>query len=181
MVLATLSFFFFLHSVASPISATTHQKVQSHLLQKACNRTHEYQNLCLKVLKSDPQTASASTPLALANGVLKMAMSDTIMASERIRVLLTSKYTKPAYKAAMEGCIYWYNVAAGDFNVSMRELNEDPPTANYDAMLAGTQTQYFQNALASDRVQVPEIVTLNIKLVFFSLVAGASIDIVELN
>ncbi|KAK2659069.1 hypothetical protein Ddye_005602 [Dipteronia dyeriana] len=101
-------------------------------------------------------------------------------AREQITVLSRSKITQPGLRKPIERCIPWYDSAVRDFNVSTRELVEDPMSANYDAGVAGIQAYYCENGFVFAQLLVPaEIASLNEKLWSFSRIAEAVTDTLQ--
>ncbi|TXG53270.1 hypothetical protein EZV62_022439 [Acer yangbiense] len=177
MILVIVFLCLSLQSASSPAPAPAPSPY--NLLEFTCDKTNDYP-VCMKILKSNPQTASASNPLDLARAALNLAMADTSIAREQITVLSRSQKTQPGLRKPIERCIQWYDSAVREFNVSTRELVEDPMSANYDVGVAGIQAYYCENGFVSAQLQVPaEIASLNEKLWSFSRIASAVTDTLQ--
>ncbi|KAK4860356.1 hypothetical protein QYF36_021971 [Acer negundo] len=173
MLLMTLFLSLSLHIASEAPSPTpTPIFVSNSLIESTCKNTGKlYTISCMKILESDPETASASNPLDLAKAALNLAVKDTRVAGKKLRVLLKSK-SKPS-----EICVNWYDMAVGQFSMSSKEVDEDPETANYDAALANShESADCENALASAGIHLPQIEAMIQRLKCFCRIAYAVTD-----
>ncbi|TXG53248.1 hypothetical protein EZV62_022417 [Acer yangbiense] len=173
MMLMTLFLSLSLHSASqAPAPAPTPTFVSNNLIESTCKNTGKlYTISCMKILESDPGTASASSPLDLAKAALNLAVEDIRVAGKKLRVLLKTK-RKP-----FEICVNWFDMAVGQFSMSSKEVDEDPETANYDAALANShESADCENALASAGIHLPQIEALIQRLKCFCRIAYAVTD-----
>ncbi|KAH7522860.1 hypothetical protein ACOSP7_009503 [Xanthoceras sorbifolium] len=177
MRLFTLFLSLSLHSASlAPAPAPSLKLPSNNLLESTCKKTREFYTLCMETLESNPETATASSPLDLAEAALKFAAEDTKIASKKLRALLKSKFTQPGLNKGFEICVNWYDMAARQLNMSSQEL-EDPLSANYDAALANShESADCENALASAGVHVPEIEAMIKRLRCFCRIAYVVTD-----
>ncbi|KAK3230208.1 hypothetical protein Dsin_002089 [Dipteronia sinensis] len=157
----------------APAPAPTPTSLSNNLVESTCNKTcDELYTLCMEILESNPETASASSPLDLAKAALNLAVEDTQVASEKLRVLLKTKITQPELSELFDICVNWYDMAVGQFSMSSKEVDEDPETANYDADLANShESSDCESALASAGIHLPQIEAMIKRLECFCRIA----------
>ncbi|KAK2659097.1 hypothetical protein Ddye_005630 [Dipteronia dyeriana] len=150
----------------------------NNLIESTCKNTGKlYTISCMQILESDPETASASSPVDLAKSALNLAVEDTRVAGEKLRVLLKTKITQPELSESFDICVNWYDMAVGQFSMSSKEVDEDPETANYDAALANShESADCESALASAGIHLPQIHALIQRLKCFCRIAYAVTD-----
>nr|XP_004504521.3 uncharacterized protein LOC101491585 [Cicer arietinum] len=98
-----------------------------------------------------------------------MAIQKGIEGQNELKKLI-EKY--PSSKAIKDCATVDYNELVNSFSSSLREIVEDPDSANYDAKVAGDGPQTCESDLVDEKiVNDPSISTLNNEMYFLSTIA----------
>lgn len=136
------------------LMAITH--CHADMISEVCKDTTD-NAACLNYLKGDPKTSSAKDFKELSKFTLELAIRKTSESQNWIKDLLKTKEDPSIKICGFEA----YDEVVGSFKSSIRELDEDPQTANYDAKVAGDGAEQCQNVLEQAGIQNPEITARN--------------------
>ncbi|KAJ1438430.1 Pla a 1-like [Sesbania bispinosa] len=124
-----------------------------NLYEIVCNEAKEDANNCLQVLKADPRITSAKDYRDLSKFILYLAINKAIQGQNYFHNLM---YTHPT-KAIRQCANFWYSGTIASFRSALRELAEDPESANYDARAAGDGPTSCQRAIMAEGLNNPQI------------------------
>lgn len=137
------------------LSSPSSTKASTKFVETVCRQTIN-NSKCLKALKSDLRTASASNYKEIAPIALDLAIVNAKNSYAFINNLIK---TNPS--EAVKQCANSYKFVVLDFQSARVELDEDALTANYDIKMAVVDNiSQCETALKSG-VQVPEISSRN--------------------
>ncbi|TXG65425.1 hypothetical protein EZV62_006700 [Acer yangbiense] len=167
LIQMTIFFFLFIHSLPS---------TNANLIDDACNVFKDPRS-CISALKQDPKIISAPDFKTLAKNAVRFAISNSTDSKNFIQDM-AQKSTEPTLKKALESCLSerGYGYVIRDFKIVLREIDEDPESASYDAMVAQDGAQYCEETLASSGLKVDSVTTRNDYVKLYSIVCSAVMD-----
>ncbi|EEF38052.1 conserved hypothetical protein [Ricinus communis] len=128
-------------------------KNPGELISDICKQSGSDKKFCIQILKSNPQTATASSLKSLAEIALGMARKESVSTSGFFKSLLVRDSNNPAAKASIEECAKYFSEAVGMLNLGGLEGG----TASLDVHYALDNAQYCENALANANVHIGSI------------------------
>ena len=159
LLFAAVSLSLFLYSPSPTKAAAAPPPSSPDLVENVCNTTQVYDHeFCMKVLGSDPRTASAPDILAIAKIALDLAVTNATNVRNYIDGRVKSNdVNSDALKTALEKCASCYEAVYFSFRSSLAELDVDAMTANYDAKVAGDDVLDCENEMSSRGVSDPSM------------------------
>ncbi|KAK7343748.1 hypothetical protein VNO77_12757 [Canavalia gladiata] len=127
---------------------------------------------CMSILRSDPKILNAENYLELSQAILELALKKGIEGQNFLKELVQINDV-PAIK---ECANLHYDGVIGSFRSALKELKEDPDTANSDAKVAGDGPDACDRALASAHIVNPDIAALNRQIKLLSNTAFQAIN-----
>ncbi|KAB1201074.1 Cell wall / vacuolar inhibitor of fructosidase 2 [Morella rubra] len=164
----------------SPMEETASEDAPPKLVEEVCNRSG-VSEFCVEALESDPRTASAPDLLSIAKIALDLAKTNATSTRNYIDGMLKRDDTKPALRPALEKCASSYELVFASFSSAHDELEEDPMTANYDALIAGDYISSCDEELSSGGVSVPSISAKNQVMMYFVRIGDTVTDLLRTN
>ncbi|KAK7343749.1 hypothetical protein VNO77_12760 [Canavalia gladiata] len=127
---------------------------------------------CMNILRSDPKILKAESYLELSQAILELALKKGIEGQNFLKELVQTNDV-PVIK---ECANLHYDGVIGSFRSALKELKEDPDTANSDAKVAGDGPDACDRALASAHIVNPDIAALNRQIKLLSNTAFQAIN-----
>ncbi|KAE9599476.1 putative pectinesterase inhibitor domain-containing protein [Lupinus albus] len=138
------------------------------LFESICKETLENEGACIQLMKSDPRIPSATNYVDLTNYILDMAIKK---ATEGQNYLLDLMKTNPS-KAIHQCATIDYNGSISSFKTAKVDLTQDPPTASYDAKIAGDGPANCAEAIKAENINNPTIFDINKTMLLLSDIAS---------
>ncbi|XP_071724892.1 uncharacterized protein [Rutidosis leptorrhynchoides] len=123
--------------------------VPSKLVQTFCGKLTN-PNSCLSALQPDPKSATVSSYHDLATITLNLGVSNTTK-SKNFLESSKGKYNPNA----VDECIKGFTYAIGTLGTALKEIDDDPESAGYDAAVAKDGADRCVAAFKSANIQVP--------------------------
>ncbi|XP_044511550.1 cell wall / vacuolar inhibitor of fructosidase 2-like [Mangifera indica] len=176
--------FFLLHQ--SPLPAITvptlNIEAPSSLVNRVCKMTTicSYKD-CIAALALDPRASSTSNPKALAKIALKLVVSNSTNSKKYIEAMAKKQCFSLSLKSALEYCVSQYeSVVIPSFKMALKEVDEDPLTANYDAKVASDGANYCEEKLSCEGCHdVASITTRNYYVKIYSDIGFAVTNMIS--
>ncbi|KAK7330016.1 hypothetical protein VNO77_24201 [Canavalia gladiata] len=126
---------------------------------------------CMSILRSDPKILNAESYLELSRAILELGLKKGVEGQNFLKGLV-QRNNVPAIK---ECANLHYDEVVGSFRSALKELDEDPDTANSDAKVAGDGPNACDRALTSAHIVNPDIAALNHQIKLLSNIAFQAI------
>ncbi|KAL2232228.1 uncharacterized protein LOC105179312 [Sesamum indicum] len=167
----------FISSSIHDVVATTSTPSSSMIKQVCSNRWSNFDSkLCIHILLSKHQIASATNLFDLSIGIMELGISNATNTRTYIDKLL-KKLTD--VKGAVRECKLSYDSVIGSLKSALSEVRDDKEylTATYDLLIASTDSiERCANAVVSGKVEDETILIGNKVVPIFGLSAYNAVD-----